>query len=322
MSIGLAAGALAVACAVLLLSIITGISYYIAWLVTRAREHTYWDEYTFLPSDLGMPYEAVSFVSGDGITLAAWHMIQTQATATIILGSGYRDRKMSVLPIAARLWQKGFSIFLLDFRNQGDSDVDTAHTMGQREVRDLLAAVDEVVRRCPGTAIGAMGYSMGGVVSILAAAADRRIGAVVSDCAYAAQSNIIIHNMTFKAGRTYHLPAFPFVPLAEWFIDRRAGYRPSNVRPEDAIGRIAPRPVLIIHGAEDDLCPVDNAYRLFERAGAPKELWIVPNAKHTGAYWIDRDRYIARVAAFFQKSLSATDNAERVLNENADGADA
>ena len=35
----------------------------------------------------------------------------------------------------------------------------------------------------------------------------------------------------------------------------------------------------------------------------PKELWIVPSAKHTGAYWKDRDAYIARVADFFRRSL-------------------
>ena len=147
MSIGLVAVLLAVVCAVVLLAVIVGRSFYIAWLVTRAREHTYWDEYTFLPSDLGMPLRRCFSIRGRHHTCRLAHGSPAGS------GNHHPGQRLSG-PQDVRLahrrpicGSKGFSIFLLDFRNQGDSDVDTAHTMGQREVKDMLAAVDEVVRR-------------------------------------------------------------------------------------------------------------------------------------------------------------------------------
>ncbi len=46
------------------------------------------------------------------------------------------------------------------------------------------------------------------------------------------------------------------------------------------IDRIAPRPLLILHGADDDLVDVEQARRLFEKARPPKEIAIVAGAGH------------------------------------------
>jgi pimeloyl-ACP methyl ester carboxylesterase len=44
--------------------------------------------------------------------------------------------------------------------------------------------------------------------------------------------------------------------------------------PEDVIGKIAPTPVVIVHGTDDRLFPLDHAWRLYEAAGEPKRLLI------------------------------------------------
>ena len=291
---------LACAVAILLVLAVGVVSYLLAWRVTRPGRHTYWDEYSFLPSDMDVPYETVTFQSADGLRLSGWLMAHSGNAPAIVMASGYRDRKASMLPVATGLWKLGLSVFLFDCRNQGDSAMDSAQTMGWREIPDMLAAVDVIQRRLPDCPIGAMGWSMGAVVSIFAAARDQRIRAVVSDCAYADQTNVIAYNFQ----QATHLPTTPFVTLADAIIERRAGYRPSRVRPEDAIGGIAPRPILLIHAEHDDLCPLDNVKRLYARAGEPKELWIVPEVKHVGAYFVDPDRYLKRVAAFFHASLT------------------
>ena len=46
------------------------------------------------------------------------------------------------------------------------------------------------------------------------------------------------------------------------------------------LARLAPRPWLMIHGEKDAYISPTIARELFVRAGEPKELWIVPNAKH------------------------------------------
>ena len=60
----------------------------------------------------------------------------------------------------------------------------------------------------------------------------------------------------------------------------------------------------LYHGTRDAVTPLDHAYQLFEAASEPKELWIAEGAHHCGAYFIDRQGYVARVAEFFAQGLA------------------
>jgi pimeloyl-ACP methyl ester carboxylesterase len=51
-------------------------------------------------------------------------------------------------------------------------------------------------------------------------------------------------------------------------------------RLEEQIGRIAPRPVLLVHGAADRLVPSDEARHLFEHADSPRRLELMPGLGH------------------------------------------
>ena len=50
--------------------------------------------------------------------------------------------------------------------------------------------------------------------------------------------------------------------------------------PADAAALIAPTPLLIVHGDQDEFFPVDHAEQLYAAAREPKELWIVPGFGH------------------------------------------
>lgn len=54
----------------------------------------------------------------------------------------------------------------------------------------------------------------------------------------------------------------------------------DEVAPEAVVGRIAPRPFLIVHGDADDVVPYHHAERIFARAGEPKELVRLPAGGH------------------------------------------
>jgi len=71
------------------------------------------------------------------------------------------------------------------------------------------------------------------------------------------------------------------------------------------VGNLAPRPIFIIHSTGDKIVPYQHAIWLYEAAGEPKELWIVEDVAHCGAYFIDRPAYCRRVADFFARSLPA-----------------
>jgi dienelactone hydrolase len=48
----------------------------------------------------------------------------------------------------------------------------------------------------------------------------------------------------------------------------------------DRVRDLAGRPVLLVHGMEDDLLPADCSVQVFERSGEPKELRLIPRARH------------------------------------------
>ena len=99
------------------------------------------------------------------------------------------------------------------------------------------------------------------------------------------------------------LPAFPFSPVTVRIAEWRTGQRVADVRPVAVVGRISPRPLLLIHGLEDVALPPVNSERLYAAAGEPKELWLVPGTGHSGARGVDRAEYERRVIAFFRRSL-------------------
>ena len=53
----------------------------------------------------------------------------------------------------------------------------------------------------------------------------------------------------------------------------------------------------------DALIPVENAYALYQRAGQPKELWVVPGVEHARVAESDLRAYADRVRTFFERWL-------------------
>ncbi len=65
-----------------------------------------------------------------------------------------------------------------------------------------------------------------------------------------------------------------------------------KLNPVDCIGRISPRPLLIIHREKDMMAPVDYAYELERNAGQPKELVIAEGRMHSDSdsFFSSKDR--------------------------------
>jgi pimeloyl-ACP methyl ester carboxylesterase len=58
------------------------------------------------------------------------------------------------------------------------------------------------------------------------------------------------------------------------------GWNPVPEPPDAAAPRIAPTPLLVVHGDADLLFPVEHAHALYAAAGEPKQLWIEPGFGH------------------------------------------
>jgi dipeptidyl aminopeptidase/acylaminoacyl peptidase len=215
------------------------------------------------------------------------------------------DSKTGMLHIARALSRRGFGILMFDMRGRGDSPT-AVSSSGYFERLDLQGASDYLVGHgADRSRIGALGYSLGGAVALLAGSSPNNFGAVVSDSAFADLSLVLKGTMTgIKRPLTLWFPGMKFMAKALYGIDI------AEVSPARAIAR-SDTPVLVIHGEEDRVIPVEHARLLGRAIGASfdeiesgeETVWTVPGAGHTGAYRAQPDIYIDKVASFFERHL-------------------
>jgi alpha-beta hydrolase superfamily lysophospholipase len=275
-----------------------GIAAYTTRELNGPQRRGWRDNYTFSPWEVQVPHESIGFATDDGVTLRGWWFPRPESDQVVIASTGHKGVKTDLLGISSGLWRAGNNVLIFDFRGCGESDL-VPLSIGYHERRDLQAAARFARERVARARLGLIGYSMGAAVSLLVAAGDADIRAVVADSAYATLTGVIA-----AAYRRRRLPAPPILALSDRYNGWRYGYRFGELRPVDIVGQLAPRPLLIIHGTRDAVTPVDHAYQLYAAAGEPKELWIAEGAHHCGAYFLDRQEYVARVADFFARALA------------------
>jgi uncharacterized protein len=257
------------------------------------------------PGDLGIAdWETVRFPTPDGLQLAAWFIPPDPGGdgATLILLHGARNNRAEMLLQAAMLHQHGYGALLPDFRAHGESE-GTVSTLGYAEVEDLRGALAYLQARpeVNGERIGVVGNSMGGAVAIRGAARIPEIRVVVAQSAYTS----VEENVSTGVRAFMGLPPFLFAPLVAWFGERETGIEVRQVRPIDDVAQIAPRAILIVQGALDPAVPPENGIRLYEAAGQPKELYLVPGAGHGGYMRMEPQEFERRVVGFLERHLRA-----------------
>jgi uncharacterized protein len=243
--------------------------------------------------------EEVHFITSDGLTLEGRYFAGTKP-AVIVLSHGYGDLQEQMLPFAHFLHEAGYSVLTYNMRGRGHSG-GHATSLGAWEQKDLLSAVDYIGTAHPEVSkeIGAWGISLGGAVSILAAAQDQRIKSVVDDSGFSDAPNVISTAFTHFIG----LPAFPFAPLTVGLSEKRLGIDINSVRPMDVVGKISPRPIFFIHNLGDNVVPPENTERNLAHALAPKSVWWIPGGLHANGHTIQKEEYEQRVVDFFNRSL-------------------
>ncbi|MHB8845994.1 MAG: alpha/beta hydrolase [Nitrospirota bacterium] len=255
------------------------------------------------PSDYGMPYERVSFITEDGVTIAGWLIGRdhhgTKAPAVIIC-HGLGANRSDFTDLAVQLARRGYRTLTFDFRAHGESG-GSRSSLGYHEQKDVKAAYAFLTSRqgIDRDRIGIFGFSLGGSTAILSAASNGKFAAVATDSAFTSLRDQAHEAIT----GFYHLPAFPFVNLAVLGYELYFQTGTRNIGPETAIARISPVPVLIIAGEGDEMIPAENGRRLFAAAREPKELWIIPVSGHGGTVASAGSEYGRRVGDFFDRSL-------------------
>lgn len=267
----------------------------VAWAVSRRITRPAPLETKFMtPWEVGIPHEEVSFTTPDGLVLRGWWLPNPRDERTIITLAGHNGARHHTLGIGGALWRDGANVLLFDNRGRGESDGHFT-SLGYFETLDALAAVDYAAARSAAP-VGIIGYSMGGSVAIMAAAQDARVGAVVADSPFASQRGLL---RSLLRRRLPALPALTVSALVEAFLP----YAVGEVEPIREVAGISPRACMFIHGDLDETTDPADSRALYEAAGEPKEIWQLEGVGHCDAYFADRARYAATVAAFFDRHL-------------------
>jgi pimeloyl-ACP methyl ester carboxylesterase len=241
------------------------------------------------PLDVGVPYTDVQ-MTADGTTLVGWWVTSRNGAAVIVLhGSG--STRDDVLDHAALLAEHGYGILMYDARGHGESG-GRIMELGWNTVRDVSVGIDYVLAQPDVTErVGILGLSMGGEVALAAAASDPRIAAVVSEGAGVP---------TFQDMRAVEPP---FTSASGWVTYSVADFLSDTGPPiplVEAVNTIAPRPVLLISGAD---APERRANPVYAAGGVSTTLWELPDTAHTQALATHPHEYERRVTGFLATAL-------------------
>ena len=180
--------------------------------------------------------------------------------------------------LAEKICQRGLAVFTFNFRGTGASEGNIDMAGWEKDLKaviDHLCTLPEIDR----SHLSLLGFSGGGSMAIKVAAQDSRISSVVS-CASPAEFtpltdyynpvSLVEHFRNLGVIRDKDFPS----STDKWFD----GFK--TVSPIEYVAKIAPRPLLLLHGDKDDVVDISHAYRLYEKAGDPKQLIIVKGVGH------------------------------------------
>lgn len=252
------------------------------------------------PADYGLEFESVSFPSRDAVTLRGWFISAPNPKGTVVLCHGFAGDCSPDLVYAPLFREAGYSTLFFDFRGHGASNGDFT-SLVYFERRDLLAAFDFL--RLRGIRhIGLIGFSIGGAIALATAPLNPVVVGVISDCAFAELQTIVENAFAARRFLKWLAPLLGWLTIVIASLRLRANLFSAD--PIHSVGKIAPRPLLIMHGGKDQEVPATEARRLYDAAKEPKELWIVPGAAHRKLEEIACAEYRRRVIEFFDHAFT------------------
>ena len=219
---------------------------------------------------------------------------------TVVMVHGWAQSRIDMLA-RSELWLScSRRVVMYDQRGHGESV--GISNLGRGEEEDLLALVE-----CLGSGpVVLAGYSLGARVAVAAAArsdrpASLQIVGVVGFGLYRA-----FHPALRRRLWSLGLPARPMTDLAMgWFAFRGLGDRPAE---QDASQLRCP--LLLVHGAADDICPLVEVHRVVE-AAPDGQLVTIEEGTHLDAHVTDPHTHDQAVRRFLVR-VAGTASTEQV----------
>ena len=260
------------------------------------------------PDKLGLAYEEVSFKTRDGLKLIGWFLpAKGPALGTVLQLHGNAENISTHFTSLAWMPARGFNVFTFDYRGYGASEGEPTLEGVQQ---DVDAAVQTLFSRgdIDKDRIVMYGQSLGGALAAyyVAHSPDRdRLRALIVESAFSGYVEIVREKLAD------HWFTWPLQWLPQLTVDDRFSPLPT-------MAKISPLPLLVLHGDQDAVVPVQNGKELYEAALEPKQLWIVAGARHIGTMRnpAERDRLIAYLLEVFDTGRKQSSGRRRRAETN------
>ncbi|MBV9631885.1 MAG: alpha/beta hydrolase [Xanthobacteraceae bacterium] len=259
--------------------------------------------------------ERVTFKSGD-VTLVGDLSIPERSTTpkpAMIVMHGFGGHRNG----PQQRWSQtfytnlGYAVLRFDFQGCGESGGERGWVLPFRQVNDAVAALDFMGGRpeIDSKRMCLSGTSFGASVAVYTAGLDQRVAAVIGQGGWASGEQMFrtIHSTPEKWERFSELlkrgrarkagdpvimaHRYDLIVVPERLrnnIDKRSimefplemALETLAFNPGDMAARIAPRPLLLLHSAQDEVIAADGSMELFKRAGYHGDLHIIGGVDH------------------------------------------
>ena len=225
---------------------------------------------------------------------------------------GFGSNKDSGVPTAAaKLFASlGYVVLRFDMRGCGESEGQRGRTICLEQVEDTRHALEFLQTRAEvqKDRIAVYGQSFGAAVAVYSAGVEPRIAACISTGgwghgekkfrkqhegeAWARFTAMMKKGKEMqKRGETLMVPRYDIVPIRPELRSHVAKGSilefPYEVvesmyafTANEVVGKIAPRPLLLMHAAHDTVTPTEQSVDLFQHAGQPTDLHLIAGVDH------------------------------------------
>jgi hypothetical protein len=227
-------------------------------------------------------------------------------------GFGSNKDSESMIVTARRLAQWGYVTLRFDMRGCGQSEGPRGRVICLEQVEDTRNGLTFLATRpeVDPERIGCLGHSFGAAVAVYTAGVDPRVAACISSGGWGDGEKKFRRQHASpdawrkftamleegrrhreRTGESIMVPRFDIVPIPPALRGNLAKGSimefPFEVvesmyafRAIEVVGRIAPRPLLLLHSANDSVTPTEQSVDLFAHAGQPTDLHLMADVDH------------------------------------------
>jgi alpha-beta hydrolase superfamily lysophospholipase len=225
----------------------------------------------------------------------------------VLHGFGSNMNSTNVLEPCAMLEKLGYVTLRFDMPGCGESEGEKGRLICLDQVQATSDALTFLAKHpnVEADRIAVIGSSFGAAVAVYTGGVDARVAAAISSGGWGDGERKFRGQHTtpeawakftamLEKGRrepSLRVPRYDIVPIPQHL---RGHLAPGSVqmftadtaqsmydfRADDVVGRMAPRPLLLLHSSVDSVTPTEQSVELFKRAGQPTDLHLFAETDH------------------------------------------